>query len=99
MTINGNYWWHLAAFFNVAIRQQKRKFAEEKGREPNEEELAEIRSYALSTVRGTVQADQLKEAMGQNTLVFNLDTALRMMGDVAEFYVDNGRYAITILSA
>ncbi len=90
MTINGNYWWHLAAFFNVAIRQQKRKFAEDKGREPNEEELAEIRSYALSTVRGTVQADQLKEAMGQNTLVFNLDTALRMMGDVAEFYVDNG---------
>ena len=89
MTINGNYWWHLAAFFNVAIRQQKRKFAEEKGRDPNEKELAEIRSYALSTVRGTVQADQLKEAMGQNTLVFNLDTALRMMGDVAEFYVDN----------
>ena len=90
MTINGNYWWHLAAFFNVAIRQQKRKFTEDKGREPNEEELAEIRSYALSTVRGTVQADQLKEAMGQNTLVFNLDTALRMMGDVAEFYVNNG---------
>ena len=40
MTINGNYWWHLAAFFNVAIRQQKRKFAEDKGREPNEEELS-----------------------------------------------------------
>ena len=39
--------------------------------------------------RGTVQADQLKESMGQNTLVFNLDTALRMMGDVAEYYVQN----------
>jgi len=89
MTINGNYWWHLAAFFNVAIRQQKRKFVEENGCEPDQSELEEIRSRTLSTVRGTVQADQLKEAMGQNTLVFNLDTALRMMGDVAQFYVDN----------
>ena len=90
MTINGNYWWHLAAFFRVAIRQQTRKFAEENGRDPSEDESEEIRAFALSTVRGTVQADQLKEAMGQNTLVFNLDTALRMMGDVAEFYVNNG---------
>ena len=89
MTINGNYWWHLAAFFRVAIRQQTRKFIDENGREPNKKEASEIKAYSLSTVRGTVQADQLKEAMGQNTLVFNLDTALRMMGDVAEFYVDN----------
>ncbi len=89
MTINGNYWWHLAAFFNVAIRQQVRKFVELEGRDPTEDEYAKIRSETLSTVRGTVQADQLKEAMGQNTLVFNLDTALKMMGDVAEFYVDN----------
>ena len=88
-TINGNYWWHLAAFFTVAIRQQVAKFVEENGREPSDEERTEIRARTLSTVRGTVQADQLKEAMGQNTLVFNLDTALRMMGDVAEFYVDN----------
>ena len=80
MTINGNYWWHLAAFFRVAIRQQTRKFIDENGREPNEKEASEIKAYSLSTVRGTVQADQLKEAMGQNTLVFNLDTALRMMG-------------------
>ena len=88
-TINGNYWWHLAAFFNVAIRQQVKKFEEENGRKPDEKEHAEIKARTLSTVRGTVQADQLKESMGQNTLVFNLDTALRMMGDVAEFYVDN----------
>ena len=88
-TINGNYWWHLAAFFTVAIRQQVAKFVEENGREPTDEERVDIRTSTLSTVRGTVQADQLKEAMGQNTLVFNLDTALRMMGDVAEFYVEN----------
>ena len=78
-TINGNYWWHLAAFFTVAIRQQVVKFEEENGRQPTNDERAEIRARTLSTVRGTVQADQLKEAMGQNTLVFNLDTALRMI--------------------
>ena len=89
MTINGNYWWHLAAFFTVAIRQQIRIFESEKGRAPNEKETAEIRAQTLSTVRGTVQADQLKESMGQNTLVLNLDTALKLMGDVAEFYVNN----------
>lgn len=88
-TINGNYWWHLAAFFNVAIRQQVKIFEEQNGRKPDEKQYAEIKARTLSTVRGTVQADQLKESMGQNTLVFNLDTALRMMGDVAEFYVDN----------
>ena len=88
-TINGNYWWHLAAFFTVAIRQQVAKFVQENGRDPSDKERTEIRAKTLSTVRGTVQADQLKEAMGQNTLVFNLDTALRMMGDVAEFYVEN----------
>jgi len=89
MTINGNYWWHLAAFFNVAIRQQVRAFEAEHGRAPDEGERLELKKRTLSTVRGTVQADQLKESMGQNTLVFNLDTALRMMGDVAEFYVNN----------
>ena len=88
-TINGNYWWHLAAFFTVAIRQQVAKFVQKNGRDPSDKERTEIRAKTLSTVRGTVQADQLKEAMGQNTLVFNLDTALRMMGDVAEFYVEN----------
>ena len=65
MTINGNYWWHLAAFFNVAIRQQTRKFVDDNGRNPTDEEASEIRTRTLSTVRGTVQADQLKEAMGQ----------------------------------
>ena len=89
LTINGNYWWHLAAFFTVAIRQQIQKFKLENNREPDSSEIAEIRARTLSTVRGTVQADQLKESMGQNTLVLNLDTALKLMGDVAEFYVDN----------
>ncbi|DAC23824.1 MAG TPA: hypothetical protein HA345_03030, partial [Candidatus Thalassarchaeaceae archaeon] len=69
--------WHLAAFFTVAIRQQMRAFASENNREPTKDEAKEIRARTLSTVRGTVQADQLKESMGQNTLVLNLDTALK----------------------
>ncbi|MDP7003058.1 MAG: methylmalonyl-CoA mutase family protein [Candidatus Thalassarchaeaceae archaeon] len=88
-TINGCWVWHLAAYFNVAIRQQLTKFEGENGRKPTDDERAEIKAETLRTVRGTVQADQLKEAMGQNTLIFNLDTALRMMGDVAEYYVEN----------
>ena len=55
------------------------------GQEPTEDEASKIRADTLSTVRGTVQADQLKEAMGQNTLVFNLDTALKMMGMLLSF--------------
>ena len=64
MTINGNYWWHLAAFFNVAIRQQTRKFVDENGRAPTEEEASEIRARTLSTVRGTVQAESIEGGNG-----------------------------------
>ena len=41
-TINGNYWWHLAAFFTVAIRQQVAKFVEQNGREPTDDELVSL---------------------------------------------------------
>ena len=54
MTINGNYWWHLAAFFRVAQRQQIRIFAKENGREPDPTEVEEIKAFTLSNVRGTV---------------------------------------------
>lgn len=89
MTINGNYWWHLACFFHTAAKQQLKKFVKEHGRDPTSEEAEMIEKRAISIVRGTVQADQLKEAMGQNTLVFSLDFALRMMGDVAEWYAEH----------
>ena len=40
-------------------------------------------------MRGTVQADILKEDQGQNTCIFSTEFSLRMMGDVQQFYIDN----------
>jgi len=89
MTINGPAPMILAMFFNTAIDQQIDTFEKEKGGKPSKEEMAEIRAYALSQVRGTVQADILKEDQGQNTCIFSTEFALRMMGDVQEYFVQN----------
>ncbi|HJR91137.1 MAG TPA: methylmalonyl-CoA mutase family protein, partial [Acidimicrobiia bacterium] len=51
---------------------------------------ARIRTETLKTVRGTVQADILKEDQAQNTCIFSVEFALTMMGDVAQFFVDEG---------
>lgn len=49
---------------------------------------AKIRAYAISTVRGTVQADILKEDQAQNTCIFSTEFALRMMGDIQKYFID-----------
>ncbi|UFU04907.1 methylmalonyl-CoA mutase family protein [Ruania halotolerans] len=54
------------------------------------ETYARLRSEALAAVRGTVQADILKEDQAQNTCIFGIDFALRMMGDVQQFVADAG---------
>ncbi|HET9577856.1 MAG TPA: fused isobutyryl-CoA mutase/GTPase IcmF, partial [Usitatibacter sp.] len=87
MTINGPAPTILAMFFNTAIDQQVAAFEKEKGRAPYADEYAKIRSHALSTVRGTVQADILKEDQGQNTCIFSTEFALKMMGDIQEYFV------------
>jgi methylmalonyl-CoA mutase len=51
---------------------------------------ARIRDSVLHTVRGTVQADILKEDQAQNTCIFSTEFALRMQGDIQEFFVGNG---------
>ncbi|HEB52917.1 MAG TPA: methylmalonyl-CoA mutase [bacterium] len=51
---------------------------------------ADIRARTLSVVRGTVQADILKEDQAQNTCIFSTEFALRMMGDVQQFFTENG---------
>ncbi len=48
-----------------------------------------IKGETLSTVRGTVQADILKEDQAQNTCIFSTELALRMMGDVQEYFIEN----------
>ncbi|MDE2730655.1 MAG: methylmalonyl-CoA mutase family protein [Bacteroidota bacterium] len=52
-------------------------------------ELQAIRSETLQSVRGTVQADILKEDQAQNSCIFSAELALRMMGDVQEFFTEN----------
>jgi len=90
MTINGPAPMILAMFFNAAIDQQVEKFRSENHRDPTEDELGKIREWALSTVRGTVQADILKEDQGQNTCIFSTEFALKMMGDIQEYFVHHG---------
>ncbi len=89
MTINGPAPIILAMFLNAAIDQQFDRFKTENGRNPAEEEKNNIRSMVLSTVRGTVQADILKEDQGQNTCIFSIDFSLKMMGDIQEYFIEN----------
>ena len=87
MTINGPAPIILAFFFNTALDQQVVKFKADNGRDPTEDELQKIKEWTLSTVRGTVQADILKEDQGQNTCIFSTEFALKMMGDIQEYFV------------
>jgi methylmalonyl-CoA mutase len=89
MTINGPAPIILAMFMNTAIAQQVEAFTSHNGREPGGEELEQIKAYTLSTVRGTVQADILKEDQGQNTCIFSTEFALRMMGDIQQYFIDH----------
>jgi isobutyryl-CoA mutase len=87
MTINGPAPILLAMFMNTAVDQQVDKFREQNGREATEDELQKIKAWTLATVRGTVQADILKEDQGQNTCIFSTEFALKMMGDIQEYFV------------
>src|SRR6478735_4834580 len=76
MTINGPAPTVLAFFLNTVIDQ-----ARERGIDPDE---------ALRTVRGTVQADILKEDQGQNTCLFSTEFSLRCMADIQEWFIEKG---------
>ena len=87
MTINGPAPAILAMFMNTAIDQNIDKFKADNGREPTDTETAKIREWVLQNVRGTVQADILKEDQGQNTCLFSTEFSLKVMGDIAEYFV------------
>jgi methylmalonyl-CoA mutase len=89
MTINGPAPTILAMFFNTAIDQQVEKFRKEKGKDPSPEELKAIKAQTLAAVRGTVQADILKEDQGQNTCIFSTEFSLKVMGDIQEYFIAN----------
>ena len=89
MTINGPAPMILAMFLNTAIDQQVDAFAAEHGRQPNAEEHAKLKAHALRSVRGTVQADILKEDQAQNTCIFAIDFALKMQADVQKYFIEH----------
>ena len=87
MTINGPAPTILAMFLNAAIDQRMRAFARDQGRAANADEAAQLRAEALAQVRGTVQADILKEDQGQNTCIFSTEFSLKLMGDIQDYFI------------
>ncbi len=81
MTINGPAPAVLAMFLTTAIDQQLEK-------QPDADP-EEVRAWVLANVRGTVQADILKEDQGQNTCIFSTEFALRCMADMQSWFIDN----------
>ncbi|MDM5332322.1 methylmalonyl-CoA mutase family protein [Ureibacillus composti] len=88
MTINGPAPIILAMFMNTAIDQQVQQLEAELGRQLTIQEFTDVREKTLQVVRGTVQADILKEDQGQNTCIFSTEFALRMMGDIQQYFID-----------
>ncbi|MEO6629912.1 MAG: fused isobutyryl-CoA mutase/GTPase IcmF, partial [Aquihabitans sp.] len=88
MTINGPAPTILAMFLNTAVDQRLDAFVATEGRPPADEEAGEIRAWVLANVRGTVQADILKEDQGQNTCIFSTEFALGMMADMQMWFID-----------
>ena len=88
MTINGPAPAILAMFFNTVIDQQLERFEREQARAASADERERIASDTLRVVRGTVQADILKEDQAQNTCIFSTEFSLRLMGDVQQYFID-----------
>jgi len=89
MTINGPAPTLLAMFLNTAIDQQLEQFVATEGRQPDDAERGELMARTLRTVRGTVQADILKEDQGQNTCIFSTEFSLGVMADIQEWFVQH----------
>ena len=87
MTINGPAPTILAMFLNAAIAQKLDLFRAQHLREPSQAEAEELRSRVLRNVRGTVQADILKEDQGQNTCIFSTEFSLKVMGDIQSWFI------------
>ncbi|AWV90367.1 fused isobutyryl-CoA mutase/GTPase IcmF [Bradymonas sediminis] len=88
MTINGPAPIILAMFLNTAIDQQVEAYRTENGHVPEGEAYEKLYDDTLRAVRGTVQADILKEDQAQNTCIFSTDFALKMMGDIQAYFID-----------
>ncbi|MGG1517173.1 fused isobutyryl-CoA mutase/GTPase IcmF [Paenibacillus oryzisoli] len=89
MTINGPAPIILAMYLNTAIDFELSRASRAAGRELTPDEVKLVHRQTLKSVRGTVQADILKEDQGQNTCIFSVEFALRMMGDIQQYFIDH----------
>lgn len=90
MTINGPAPTVLAMYFVAAQEIELERAARERGGALSEGEREEICRRTLQELRGTVQADILKEVQAQNESIFQPDFAIRLLGDVQEWFIAHG---------
>ena len=88
MTINAPAPIMLAMYFMVAYRRELKK-EEDSGRRLSDTEKEQLKIRTFRNLRGTVQADILKEDQGQNTCIFSIDFAMKLVGDVQEYFARN----------
>lgn len=89
MTINGPAPIILAMYFVAAQETELERVEMEKGAPLGETEREALKHETLATLRGTVQADILKEVQAQNESIFQPDFAIRLLGDVQEWFIAN----------
>ena len=88
MTINAPAPIMVAFYFMVAYKRELMKL-EKSGKKLNEKEKQKLKVETFRRLRGTVQADMLKEDQGQNTCIFSIDFAMKLIGDLQEFLSKN----------
>ena len=89
-TINGPAPMILAMYFNAAINTEAKKHLCKSIYELDDNEIEKVKKEVLPIVRGTVQADILKEEQAQNTCIFSSPFAIKMMGDIQEYFIRMG---------
>ncbi|MFC1744805.1 fused isobutyryl-CoA mutase/GTPase IcmF [Candidatus Riflebacteria bacterium] len=90
LTINGPAPILLAMYFITALKQNIKKTEKELQRDLTASEIEELRLGTFKKIRGTVQADILKEDQAQNTCIFSIEFSLKLMGDIQEYFIKNG---------
>jgi methylmalonyl-CoA mutase len=90
MTINGPAPTILAMYFVAAVEIEQERAEKERGTPLSEGERAALRRQTLKDLRGTVQADVLKEIQAQNENLFQPDFAIKLLGDVQQWFIENG---------
>jgi methylmalonyl-CoA mutase len=90
MTINGPAPIILAMYFVAAQEIELERAGREKGGPLTVQEREKLCQQTLGELRGTVQADILKEVQAQNECIFQTDFAIRLLGDVQEWFINNG---------